>query len=82
MHSYIEMIKYLTIKILSFYMLSTELLVYFVCGLLCSVHRIETFIRRFVHDYKQRREILFPNMNNRIAYGLVLLVRHFYNRSL
>jgi hypothetical protein len=34
-----------------------------------------------VHDWKLRRWILFPNMNGRIAYGLLLLARRYYNCS-
>jgi hypothetical protein len=87
-YDYVEMIKCLTIKtlpfmikILPFYKLSTELLVYFVCGRLCSVHRIATFIRRSVHDWKLWRGIFFLNMDGRIAYGLLLLARRYYNCS-
>jgi hypothetical protein len=61
--------------------LSTGLLVHSIYGLLCSVWRIATFIRRSVHDWKLRRGIPFLNMNSRIAYGLVLLVRRDYNCS-
>jgi hypothetical protein len=43
-YGYVEMIKCLTIKTLLFYRLSTDLLVHSICGRLCSVHRIETFI--------------------------------------
>jgi hypothetical protein len=50
-----------------------ELLVHSVYGRLCSVYRIAPFIRRSVHDWKLLRGILFPNMDSRIAYGLVLL---------
>jgi hypothetical protein len=71
----------LTIKTFLFCRLSTELLVHSVCDRLCSVHMIATFIRRYVHDWKLRRGILFPNMTGRIAYELVLLVRRFYNCS-
>jgi hypothetical protein len=49
-YGYIEMIKCLMIKTLPFCRLSTELLVRFVCGRLCSVYRITTFIWRSVHD--------------------------------
>jgi hypothetical protein len=80
-YGYVEMIKCLTIKTLTFYRLSTELLVHSVCGRLCSVLRIETFIWRSVHDWKLRRVILFSNMDDSIAYGLVLLARHFYSCS-
>jgi hypothetical protein len=62
--------------------LSTGPLVHSVCGHLYSVWRIATFIQRSVHDWKLRRGILFPNMDGRIAYGLVLLVRRDYNCSL
>jgi hypothetical protein len=74
-YDYIEMIKCLTIKTLPFCRLSTELLVRSVCGHLCNVRRIATFIRMSVHDWKLRRGILFPNIDGRIAYGLLLLAR-------
>jgi hypothetical protein len=81
-YGYIEMIKYLMTKTLLFWrLLSTELLVHSIYGRLCSVYRIATFIWRSVHDWKLRRGILFPNMDGRIAYGLVLLVRRYYNYS-
>jgi hypothetical protein len=48
-YGYVEMIMYLTIKILLSCRLSTELLVLFVYGLLCSVWRIETSLWRSVH---------------------------------
>jgi hypothetical protein len=81
-YGYVEMIKCLTIKTLPSCRLSTGLSVHSVCGRLCSVSRIATFIRRFVHDWKLRRGIFFPNMNDRIAYVLVLLFRRDYNCSL
>jgi hypothetical protein len=81
-YGYVEMIKYSTTKTLPSCRLSTGLLVHSVCGRLCSARKIATFIRRSVHDWKLRQEILFPNMDNRIAYGLVLLVRRDYNCSL
>jgi hypothetical protein len=68
-YGYVEMIKCLTIKTLLFYRLSTELLVHSIYGRLYSV------LRRSVDDWKLRRGILFSNMADRIAYGLVLLVR-------
>jgi hypothetical protein len=46
----VEMIKCLTIKTLPFCRLSIELLVHSVCGHLCSIHMIVTFIWRSVHD--------------------------------
>jgi hypothetical protein len=78
--NYKEMIKCLTTKTLPSCRLSTWILVHSICGYLCSVWRIATFTRS-VHDYKLRRVILFPNMDGRIAYGLVLLVRRDYNCS-
>jgi hypothetical protein len=80
-YDYVEMIKCLMIKTLSFCRLSIELLVLSVCGRLCNVRRIAAFIRRSVHDCKLRRGILFPNMDGRIAYGLLLLARRYYNCS-
>jgi hypothetical protein len=81
-YGYVEMIMCLTTKNLLFCRLSTELLVHSVCGRLCNVHRIATFIWSSVHVWKLRRGILFPNMDGRIAYGLALLVRHYYNCSI
>jgi hypothetical protein len=81
-YGYVEMILCLTIKILPFCRLSTELLVLFVCGLLFSVWRAETFLWRSVHVWKLWREILSPNMDGRIAYGLMLQLRRDYNCSL
>jgi hypothetical protein len=80
-YDYVEIIKCIRIKTLLSCRLSTELLVHFVCGRLCNVHRITTFIWRSVHVWKLWRGILFSNMDGRIAYGLVLLVRHYYNCS-
>jgi hypothetical protein len=81
-YDYVEMIKCLTIKTLPSCRLSIVLSVHSVCGRLCNASRIATFIRRFVHDWKLRRGILFPNMDGRIAYVLVLLFRRDYNCSL
>jgi hypothetical protein len=49
-YGYIKIIKCLTIKTLASCRLSTVLSVHSVCGRLCNVSRITTFIRRFVHD--------------------------------
>jgi hypothetical protein len=81
-YGYVEMILCLTIKILPFCRLSTELLVLSVCGLLCSVWRTETFLWRSVHVWKLRQRILSPNMDGHIAYGLMLQLRRDYNCSL
>jgi hypothetical protein len=78
-YGYVKMIKCLTIKTLLFCRLSTELLAHSICGRLCNVYKIETFIWRSVHDWKLRRGILFPNMVGRIAYRLVLLARRDCN---
>jgi hypothetical protein len=77
-YGYVEIIKCLMIRTLPSCRLSTGLLLYSVCGRLCSVWRIATFIQRSVHDWKLRRGILFSNMDSRIAYGLVLLLRRYY----
>jgi hypothetical protein len=81
-YGYIEMIKCLTIKTLPSCRLYTELLELSVCGPLCSGWRTATSLRRCVHVWKLRRGILFLNMDGRIAYGLVLLFRRYYNCSL
>jgi hypothetical protein len=78
-YGYVEMIMCLTIKILPSCRLSTELSVLSVCGLLCGVWRAETYLWRSVHVWKLRRGILFPNIDCRIAYVLVLQFRRDYN---
>jgi hypothetical protein len=80
-YGYVEIIKCLTIKTLLSCRLSTGLSVYSICGGLCSVQRIATYIPRYVHNWKLRREILFPNKDGCIAYVLLLLFRRDYNCS-
>jgi hypothetical protein len=81
-YGYVEMIKCLTTKTLSFCRLFTELSVLSVCGPLCSVWRTETYLWRSVHVWRPQRGILFSNMGGSIVYALVLHVRRDCNCSL
>jgi hypothetical protein len=58
--------KFLMIKIVLSCRLSTDVPVFSVCGHLCSGWSIETYLRRSVHGWRIRWEILFPYMGGRI----------------
>jgi hypothetical protein len=74
-YGYVEMIKCLTTKLLPFCRLYTGVSVLYVYGPLFSEWRIETSLWRFVHVWRLRWGILFPNMDGRIAF---ILLRHDY----
>ena len=62
------------IKVLSLCRLSTDVPGRFVYGPLYSEWRIETCLRRCVHDWRLRRGILLPNMGDSMILGLGLLL--------
>ena len=61
------------IKVLPLCRLSTDVPGRFVYGPLYSEWRIETCLRRCVHDWRLRRGILLPNMGGSMILGLGLL---------
>ena len=66
----VEMIRFLTIKVLLLCRLSTDVPGLFVYGPLYNVWRIETCLWRCVHDWRLRRGILLPNMGGSMILGL------------
>ena len=70
---YVEMIRFLTIKVLLLCRLSTDVPGRFVYGPLYNKWRIETCLRRCVHDWRLRGRILLANMGGSMILGLGLL---------
>jgi hypothetical protein len=68
----VEMTRSLTINIVLSCRLSTDVLVFSVCGHHFSGWRIVAGLWRSVHGWKSRRGILFPYMGGCIIYGLEL----------
>ena len=77
----VEMIRFLTIKVLLLCRLSTDVPGLFVYGPLYNVWRIETCLWRCVHDWRLRRGILLPNMGGNMILGLAHLRFRCYTYS-
>ena len=79
---YVEMIRFLTIKVLLLCRLSTDVPGLFVYGPLYNAWRIETNLRRCVYDWRLRRGILLPNMGGSMILGLGhLWLKHYTDYS-
>jgi hypothetical protein len=76
---YANMTKFLMIQIILSCRSSTGVQVCSVYGHLFSGWGIETYLQRSVHNWRLRRGILFPNIDDHIIYGLVRRsnFRHF-----
>ena len=70
---YVEMIRFLMIKVLLCCRLSIDVPGLFVYGPLYNVWRIGTCLWRCVHDWRLRRGILLPNMGGCMILGLASL---------
>jgi hypothetical protein len=68
---YVEMTKFLSLKIILSCRSSTCVHVCSVCGHLFSGWRIETYLWRCVHNWRLQRGILSPYMDSRIIYRSV-----------
>jgi hypothetical protein len=73
---WVEIIRFLMIKIVLSCRLSKDVSVFSVCGHLCIGCRIAPSLRRSVHGWRLRREILFPYMGGSIICGLVIHLLH------
>ncbi|XBI96470.1 hypothetical protein VPH35_032746 [Triticum aestivum] len=78
---YVEMISFLTIKVLLSCRLSTDIPGLFVYGPLYNAWRIETCLRRCVHDWRLQRGILLSNMGGSMILGLAPLCFRRYTDS-
>jgi hypothetical protein len=78
---YVEMIMFSTIKVLLCCRLSTDVPGLFVYGPLYNAWRIETCLRRCVHDWRLRRGILLTSMGGSMILGLAPLRFRRYTNS-
>jgi hypothetical protein len=81
-YGYVKMIKCLMTKIILFCRLFIGISILFVYGRLFRGWRIETYLWRFMHDWRLRWGILFSNMGGCIVSALDPRLRRYYNCSL
>jgi hypothetical protein len=79
-YGYVEMTRYLMIQILLLSRLSIGARLYSVHGHVYNVCGIMTCLRRCLHDWKTRREVFLPDIDDIVIFGFVLCsLRRLYS---